>query len=354
MYNPFGLSVYLSTFHDQKEMLEQYKGREYLVFSSFHIQEEFNSMEDYREKAKEMCQWLKEKQFKIMGDVSLKTLEFFQYESIIDFAKDFNIDILRLDYGFTHEEIRDIGKEYPISFNPSTDDEVLAKEILQEGGKIYGLHNFYPRPETGLDPEDLQVINSKLQALGIKTFAFIVGDEIKRTPIYEGLPTLEKHRRIPPYVAFLDLYRNFKVDGVFVGDVKISDYQGSLINQYLEEGIINLPVVFYREYEYLYDQVFTIRADSPQAMMRLQESREYSCDGRKQQAFNTISRTRGSITMDNIGYKRYSGEIQIPRKDLPQDDRVNVIGSVNEAYFNIMECIKNGDKIRFLRQEGGC
>lgn len=349
MYSPFGLSVYLSTFHEQKEMLEEYRGGEYLVFSSFHIQEEFNSMEDYRERAGEMCQWLKENQFKIMGDVSLKTLEFFQYESIVDFARDFAIDILRLDYGFTDEEIRAIGKEYPISFNPSTDDEVLAKEILDGGGEIYGLHNFYPRPETGLDPEDLEDINSRLQKLGIKTLAFIVGDEVKRTPIYEGLPTLEKHRKIPPYVAFLDLYRNFKLDGVFVGDVKISDYQGYLIKQYLEDGIINLPVVFYGEYEYLYDQVFTIRADSPQAMMRLQESREYSSNGEKQQAFNTISRTRGSITMDNIAYQRYSGEIQILRKDLPQDDRVNVIGYLDEAYFDIMECIRNGDKIRFIR-----
>lgn len=329
-------------------MLEKYGGREYLVFSSFHIQEEYEGMEDYTKKAREICNWLKDRGFKIMGDVSTKTLKFFNYDSIVEFARDFQIDILRLDYGFSDEEILNIGKEYPISFNPSTDDDILAKKILASGGEIYGLHNFYPRPETGLDPEDLIEINTRLKKLGIKTFAFIVGDEMKRAPIYEGLPTLEKHRNMLPYVAFLDLYTNYKVDGVFVGDVKISDFQGELITQYIKDGIINIPVKFLPKYKYLYNQVFTIRADSPKAMMRLQESREYSCNGEKQQPFNTVNRNRGSITMDNIGYKRYSGEIQILRKELPQDRRVNVIGKVEEDYLDLLEVIKNRDKIRFI------
>jgi hypothetical protein len=52
--------------------------------------------------------------------------------------------------------------------------------------------------------------------------------------------------------------------------------------------------------------------------------------------------------MDNIGYKRYSGEIQILRKDFPRDDRVNVIGRVNKDYFDILNCVKNKSKIRFI------
>lgn len=349
MLNQLGLSVYLSTFDIQREMLERFEGRGYYVFSSFHIQEEFNSMEDYCIKAKEICKWLRERQFRIIGDVSLKTLEFFKYNSILEFAKDMEIDVLRLDYGFSVEEILAIAKEYPISFNPSTEDEILAKKILETGAEVFALHNFYPRPETGLDPEEFRSINHKLRDLGIKTLAFIVGDEMKRGPIYEGLPTLEEHRNIPPYIAFLDLATNYEVDGIFVGDVKISETQGNLITDYIRERIVNIPVEFVPNYEYLYEQVFTIRPDSPKAMMRLQESREYSCDGEKQQPFNCISREKGAITMDNIGYKRYSGEIQILRQSFPQDDRVNVIGTVDKDYFNIMNCVKNGNKIRFIK-----
>ena len=349
MYNQLGLSVYLSTFHRQKEMLERFGGSGYLVFASFHMQEEFNSMEDYCERAVKMCKWLKGRDFKIIGDVSSKTLEFFQYDSIVEFAKDMGIDILRLDYGFSQEEILEIAKEYLISFNPSTDDEIMAKKLLDTGTTVYGMHNFYPRPETGLDPEDFNMINGELKKLGIKTLAFIVGDEEKRGPIYEGLPSLEKHRNIPPYVAFLDLVVNYGLDGVFVGDVKISELQGKLITHYIEDKIITIPVEFLPEYEYLYDQVFTIRADSPRMLMRLQESREYGTPGELKEPFNSIARKRGSITMDNIKYKRYSGEIQILRKDLPQDDRVNVIGKVQDDYLDIMECIKNRDKIRFKK-----
>ena len=72
MYNQLGLSVYLSTFHRQKEMLERFGGSGYLVLASFHMQEEFNSMEDYCERAVKMCKWLKGRDFKIMGMCRLK------------------------------------------------------------------------------------------------------------------------------------------------------------------------------------------------------------------------------------------------------------------------------------------
>ena len=348
MFNKFGLSVYISTFDLQKEMLERFAGSGYYVFTSFHMQEEFNTLDDYCIKAKELCLWLKERQFKIIGDVSIKTLEFFQYKSIVKFAKDFNLDILRLDYGFSDDDILSVSKEFSISFNPSTEDEILARKILERNTEVYALHNFYPRPETGLDSECFVQINQRLKDLDIKTLAFIAGDELRRAPIYEGLPTLEKHRDIPPYVAFLDLLINYEVDGVFVGDIKLSEKQSNLIMDYLKDGIINIPVEFSPDFQYLYNQVFTIRADSPMAIMRLKESREYSCDGEKQQPYNCVARDKGTITMDNIGYKRYSGEIQILRKDFPRDDRVNVIGRVNKDYFDILNCVKNKSKIRFI------
>ena len=348
MLNKFGLSIYISTFDEQKEMLDRFTGSGYYVFTSFHMQEEYNSIDDYCIRAKELCYWLKERNFKIIGDVSTKTLDFFEYKSIIEFAKDFSLDILRLDYGFSDDEILSISKEFPISFNPSTEDDILAKKILDRGMEVFALHNFYPRPETGLDPEGFKNINQKLKDIGIKTLGFIAGDEMKRGPIFEGLPTLEKHRNIPPYVAFLDLLKNYNVDEVFVGDVKISQVQSSLIIDYLDDNIINVPVKFHPNYQYLYNQVFTIRADSPNSLMRLQESREYSCDGEKILPFNTIIREKGSITMDNIGYARYSGEIQILRKPLPKDDRVNVMGRVLDDYIDIMDCTKNKEKIRFI------
>jgi uncharacterized protein len=349
MHKSFGISLYLSTFQNMRERLEKLEGSKYVVFTSFHIQEEINQFPDFKEKACEMCQWLNHNGFKIIGDVSPKTLTFFHYEQVLDFAKDFHLNVIRVDYGFNDTEVIEIARKYPIAFNASTVNIELAKQILQVGSEVYALHNFYPRPETGLDEKHFQSINQPLIDLGIQVMAFIPGDELLRGPLMEGLPTLEKHRKLSPYLGFLDLVINYRMTSVLVGDIAISVEQEALIQQYLEIGIIEIPVQFELNYHYLYDQVYTIRIDSPYAMMRLQESREYSCDGALTEPFNCIERTTGSITMDNKAYKRYSGEIQIVRESLPQDERVKVIGQIKPDYLLIMDMIKNGRKIKFIK-----
>ena len=345
--NRLGISVYVSTFDTQKDMLENLKGSGYYVFTSFHIQEEFN--DEYILKAKAMCNWLNANNYKVLADVSHKTQDFFGYDDIAGFAKDMGISILRLDYGFSEEEMLNVSKRFSVSFNASIVEPDLALKILNHGNEVFGMHNFYPRPETGLDDELFKSINNELRKLGSKVFAFIPGDKIKRGPIYGGLPTLEKHRGIPPFVAYLDLAINHMIDGIFVGDIMISDQQFQLIKEYIETGAICIPVNFKAEYEYLYNQSFTIRIDSPAPIMRLQESREFSCTGKEEQPFNTTHRNVGSITMDNKLYGRYSGEIQIVRHNLPQDNRVNVIGEIQPEYQDVMNCIKNGKKIKFIK-----
>lgn len=268
---------------------------------------------------------------------------------IVGFAKDMGISILRLDYGFSEEEVLHVSKKTSVSFNASIVKSDFVRKILEDGSKVFGMHNFYPRPETGLDNEIFTTINNEIRKLGLEVFAFIPGDKIKRGPIYEGLPTLEKHRDIRPYIAYLDLAINHRIDGIFVGDTMISDGQYQLIKQFIDADIISIPTIFEKKYEYLYNHFFTIRIDSPASIMRLQESREFSCPGKKEEPFNTIYRSLGSITMDNILYGRYSGEIQILRHNLPQDDRVNVIGKIETEYQDIINCVKNGKKIKFIK-----
>ena len=53
-----------------------------------------------------------------------------------------------------------------------------------------------------------------------------------------------------------------------------------------------------------------------------------------------LERRRRCVTMDNIGYGRYSGEIQLVRADLPADEKVHVIGEVPAEYDLLLDCIK--------------
>ena len=57
----------------------------------------------------------------------------------------------------------------------------------------------------------------------------------------------------------------------------------------------------------------------------------------------------GSLTIDNIRYGRYSGEIMLVRSDLPADDRVNVIGHVPENALILLNHIQRGGKFTLVR-----
>lgn len=351
MFNRIGFSVYVSNFEAMKSQLASLYQEGSCVFTSFHISEEFDQM--YTERARQMCRYLREIGYEILADVSKKTLALFQYEDITLFAKDMGISILRIDYGFSEAEIIEIGRQMPVCINASTVDDVMAARIAKESSVVYGMFNFYPRPETGLDEELFDRLNKGLKQAGIKTLAFVPGEVVWRGPLYESLPTLESHRYRSPYSTYLDLCISHQVDGVFVGDGLISGHEAGLIADHKENGIISVPISLSPEGAMLYDRVFTIRGDSPRWLKRLEESREYSCFGEQVEPKNCIPRTRGSVTVDNSLYQRYSGEVQIIIEDLPADDRVNVLGNLNERDLCILNNIKNGDRILFRKPHLG-
>ena len=117
----------------------------------------------------------------------------------------------------------------------------------------------------------------------------------------------------------------------------------------LLRGELCLPVALRPGYETLYDRTFTCRPDSPKGLVRYQESRLYSCFGSTVQPDNCVERRRRCVTMDNIGYGRYSGEIQLMRADLPADEKVNVIGEVPAEYDLLLDCIKRGKTFRMVK-----
>ena len=67
--------------------------------------------------------------------------------------------------------------------------------------------------------------------------------------------------------------------------------------------------------------------------------------------YNTVQREVGAITMDNERYGRYQGELQIVKRPLEADDRVNVIGEVCEASKGLLQYIKEGTKFKFIGVE---
>ncbi|GEK91259.1 MupG family TIM beta-alpha barrel fold protein [Alkalibacterium kapii] len=342
--NTFGLAVYVSAFKSQQLILEKLKNSNTPVFTSLHISEEVS--ESYVKDVEEMCEWLHQNGFWIMADVSPLTLDRFEERSLASLSRRLHLNNLRLDFGFDLEKVKTEALDVSFTYNAST----LLDQSPAEANCLY-MHNFYPRPETGLDELFFTTLNDKIKEKSGQVLAFISGDEKKRGPLFEGLPTLESHRYLSPYAQYVDLKKRYSADKVFLGDIKLSDFELSLILDYTKDGLIRLPVALSEPLTYLYNQPFTVRVDSPGTLIRVQESRQYAQVGRSVEPKQVDERYRGSVTMDNRKYKRYSGEVQITKTDYPKDERVNVIGRLDEKYHLLLDNLRNGEKFMFIPAE---
>lgn len=347
MPESLGFSLYLSTFAAQWPTLRGRSGTGAPVFLSLHISEEFDG--DYCRRAEEICHLLAEHGFRVIADVSGKTLRQFGCQDLTELANALGLWALRIDYGFSPEEIGAMAEKMPIVLNASTTSAADAAQIKSHGGEVFAMHNFYPRPETGLDEELLLRTTQTLQEAGLKVLAFIPGDMALRGPVFEGLPTLEAHRTSLPSAGFVDLALRFGMDGIFVADPGLSETEQQRIARFCREGVISVPAALEPGYEPLYGRVFTCRVDSPKWMVRFQESRTYSCAGNTVEPGNCTARNRGCITVDNLHYGRYTGEIQMLRAPLKADSRVNVIGTVPENAWLLMDRIRGGQQFTLVR-----
>lgn len=339
----FGRSIYLSKY-DSNFKVDEYAD---VYFTSFHIEEEFN--DEFASKAKSLLKTLKDANKKVIVDISPKGVKQLGYHHVSDFIEDVRIDVIRLDYGFTLDEMIEIGKHATIALNASTIEEETIDELTKHHVKLMAIHNFYPRKDTGLDAEYLLEKNKALKEKNVLVGAFIAGDEDLRGPLFEGLPTLEEHRFLKPYVEYLDLSIRYGVDMIMVGDYGISETQESLIKEYIDNQVIQIPVELDDEYAYLLNTTYTNRVDSPKGLIRIQESREYATQGKVIEPRNMLERKRGSITIDNKEYLRYSGEVQIMKDDYPMCDRVNVIGKVDSNYLRLIDLVKRNGKLKLIK-----
>lgn len=335
-----GFSVYLSTFEDQRAALARRPGA--AAFLSLHMEEEFSP--DYRRRAEDVCRGLNEFGLRVIADISPSTSIQLGEPDLVRLARHLGLWGLRVDYGLDENAVLALAGELPVAVNASTLSPDSAERIARAGRRVIAMHNFYPRPETGLDGDVFRTRTRLLQEAGCKVYAFLPGDGPLRGPVHAGLPTLEAHRGLPPSVCLADLTVNYGVDGAFVGDPGVSERELARMDRFQAEGVLELPARLSEGCRDLCGKVFTCRTDSPRRLIRVRESREYSRSGRHVEPLPPAPRPRGSVTVDNALYGRYSGEIQIVREDLPADPRVNVVGRVAERYLPALEAIPGGGR----------
>jgi uncharacterized protein len=334
-----GLSVYLSDEFAEKQICRAAKLGIRNAFTSFHIPEESGILMD---RARELLSLFNENDFDVYADVSHKTPEVLGVSSL-EALRELGVKAIRLDDEFTSEEVVNLSKTFKLAINASTLSLKEVKEWLDLGldpRNLIAWHNFYPRPETGLDYSSFIVQQKMFDELKIPVYAFIPGDREKRGPLYKGLPTLEDHRMKDPYLSAIEL-NSLGVDGIFIGDPDFSNELLGKLTRFDHEGVIELGYTGDAELKGDYQ----LRPDPGRDVLRLLDTRTKG----NVAPSNTHERLRGAITQDNDEYGRYRGEIQLVKRNLKANSAVNVIGKINESDLPLLDLMNPGQKITFRR-----
>lgn len=340
-----GISVYTGMEHTLEDNLNYLQmANSYgikTIFTSLHIPEANDRV--YLD-TKEILQRAKDLDMKVIADISKGFINRFD-------LKAYNIYALRLDFGFTIEEVADFTKSYPfkIQINGSTITKGYLQELERMKANFNNIevgHNYYPRRDTGISYQLLVERNKIFKDYGLEIMAFIPSRGGKRGPIYDGLPTLECHRDINPIVAAQHLLLG-DVDTVVLGDALPLESEIKELSR-LDKGILTLPFKAFSISEgekQVLEGIHTNRMDPGEYVIRSQEARNKKTLPILKN--NTTERKKYFITIDNEGYFRYEGELQIMRRDFHPDSRVNVVGDASEAAL-LIDLIKPGDSFKLL------
>ena len=191
--------------------------------------------------------------------------------------------------------------------------------------------------------------NKILSDRGIKVCAFVQSNNRKRSPLKDGLPTLEDHRNKDVRQAANHLFA-IGNQSVFIGDSLPSKQElNDLANLFTEGVELRIKVDTKEKVSLkLLEEIYSSRTDGARDAIRASESR-LILNGNNIKPENTVDKNYGDITIDNEGYKRYMGELQILTTNQAHDARINKVASVLQDDFYLLKYIKDGKKFYFRK-----
>ena len=352
----FGFSVYFGLDNTKEENVnllnEGYKLGFTRIFTSLHIPEA--NYEVLKEEVKEFLKLSKDYNMDIISDISPNTFKFLEVENMdLKTLRDLGVKTIRIDFGYTEKEIAEMTKN-PYGIKIQLNASTVTKEFFDRLNKyspnynqMDALHNFYPRIGTGISEECMIEKNELLKKYGIKPCAFVQSNNRKRSPLKDGLPTLEDHRGLGVEEAANHLIA-LGNKSIFIGD-SLPSYSEMEGLASLDINSIKLDIEINTDNEVVIDLLkakYTSRTDEARDAIRASESR-FILKNREIEPFNTIDKKYGDITIDNKLYKRYMGELQILKTSQKFDERTNVIGKILEKDLYLLKYIKPGSAYHF-------
>ncbi|MBF7016404.1 MupG family TIM beta-alpha barrel fold protein [Staphylococcus durrellii] len=340
-----GFSVYLGQDISKNYVQKMIDLNYDTIFTSMQIPEENDSTKV--QYLTSLLTFLQDKSITYIVDINPKLLNAALYNAL-SFP---NADIvIRIDTETSIEVVNDIIRHgFKCCLNASTVTYDLLNDLVHSVSNFKQLvfcHNYYPRPDTGLDHHFVTSQNDLIFLFNHNAtiYGFIPGST-KRGPLYKGLPTLEEARYGNPIVNAHDLLET-GINNVIIGDNVLNNSEAYSLSDYLHNQHFTLKVsLLDTQYESIFRHQHTARADNPSTSVRSQEARSYLHNSIA--PLNTVNRKVGDITIDNHLNGRYEGELQLIKTTLPSHNHVNVAGHIIESDIELLHCIKGNNTFSF-------
>lgn len=351
-----GCSVFLGYWKKEeleKHLLDMKKIGVEGVFTSLHITEDDKSK--HWESLLDLATCTKQHGMELTIDISPTALHHLPLGSApYKTLQHIGVTRLRLDYGISEKQIVSISREIPIALNASTVSETEWLRLVKLGilkGRVEAWHNYYPKPETGLDRTYFRNQNEMWESYNIPVLSFVSGDGELRAPLHKGLPTLEDHRNISPLLQRLDLEKE-GVDHIYIGDHNLS-HSSYLQWESYHDGVIPLRYIATNKqttYKPFVERIHNNRPDVARDVIRAEESRGLEWKESMWEGLQEKPRKKGSVTVDTL--TRYKGEVQIAKTTLPQNEGVVEIGNVIAEDIPIIDYIGSSQKFKLEEVKG--
>ncbi|MBO5888640.1 MAG: DUF871 family protein [Clostridia bacterium] len=289
------------------------------------------------------------------ADVSPRTAKAFgiDFHDIKAF-KDMGIDIARIDYGYTNEELVEVSHNtcgVIIELNASHVSEEWLQKLIDLGinkEAVRFCYNYYPMRYTGHTVNETLNINKIIHSFGFRVCGFIPSNTHKRIACSIGLPSVERHREMDTHTVIQEMYL-FGFDDICFGDDFASKEELNL----LTSTDPNVVTIRYRPFiegditDWVVGRVMGQTSGWGRAEI-LRSNYTESYKGYTDDTFS-CTRRRGDVTINKSGLLRYSGEIQLVRMDLPRDNNIGIIGRIIDEDLPLLDTFKEYKEFRLVR-----
>ncbi len=349
-----GISVYPE--HDSMENIKKYvdlasKYGYSRIFSCL-LSIEGKNKEQLIEEFRGLNDFAHERDMEVFLDIAPNVLNNLGVEwNDLQFFKDMHADGIRLDQGFTGMEealMTTNPQGLKIELNASNLDGYIDNVCMHHPDRAHltTCHNFYPMRYSGLSLDHFRKCNKAIKKNNLPIAAFIGSnhpDAFGPWPVKEGLVTLEDHRDLPLDAQARLLIAEGDVDDILISNCYPTEEELAAVAK-LQPGILNLKPVLEKELteverKILYEHPHFVRGDMSEysarsTMPRVTFAKESIAPA------NNREIKRGDLVIFNDGYGRYKGELHVVLKDMPADDRKNVIGHIPPEELHLLDALK--------------